>query len=115
MRKRNLAVIYSFVDYVTEREYDPSEVAFLTLTVRHPSRHTYRAASQCVDDLRRGWSLLSREFRRHSLEYLCVMEPGSVNGFAHYHLTLSTISRQKWFSRVTGITRCSSGNSYPSA
>ena len=88
MRKRNLAVIYSFVDYVTEREYDPSEVAFLTLTVRHPSRHTYRAASQCVDDLRRGWSLLSREFRRHSLEYLCVMEPGSVNGFAHYHLAV---------------------------
>jgi len=86
MRKRNLAVIYSFVDYVTERGYDPSEVAFLTLTVRHPSRHTYPAAAACVDDLRRGWSLLSREFRRRSLEYLCVMEPGSLNGFAHYHL-----------------------------
>jgi hypothetical protein len=88
MRKRNLAVIYSFVDYVTERGYDASEVAFLTLTVRHPSRHTYRAASQCVDDLRRGWSLLSREFRRYDLEYLCVMEPGSENGFAHYHLAV---------------------------
>lgn len=88
MRKRNLAVIYSFVDYVTERGYDPSEVAFLTLTVRHPSRHTYPAAARCVDDLRRGWSLLSREFRRHSLEYLCVMEPGSSNGFAHYHLAV---------------------------
>ena len=88
VRERNLAVIYSFVDYVTERGYDPSEVAFLTLTVRHPSRHTYPAAARCVDDLRRGWSLLSREFRRHSLEYLCVMEPGSENGFAHYHLAV---------------------------
>ena len=86
MRKRNLAVIYSFVDYVTERGYDSSEVAFLTLTVRHPSRHTYPAAAACVDDLRRGWSLLSRDFRYQGLEYLCVMEPGSLNGFAHYHL-----------------------------
>lgn len=86
MRKRNLAVIYSWVDYVTECGYDPSEVAFLTLTVRHPSRHTYPAAARCVDDLRRGWSLLSREFRRRDLEYLRVIEPGGKNGFAHYHL-----------------------------
>jgi hypothetical protein len=86
IRQRNLATIYSWVDYVTERGYDASEVAFLTLTVRHPRKHTYRAASQCVDDLRRGWSLLSREFRRHDLEYLRVIEPGGKNGFAHYHL-----------------------------
>ena len=86
MRKRNLAVIYSFVDYVTERGYDASEVAFLTLTVRHPSRHTYRAASQCVDDLRRGWSLISHDFRQRDLEYLRVIEPGGKNGFAHYHI-----------------------------
>ncbi|NMC89607.1 MAG: hypothetical protein GYA64_08320, partial [Methanomicrobiales archaeon] len=47
MRKRNLATIYSWVDYVTEeRGYDASEVAFLSLTVRHPRKHTYRAASQ---------------------------------------------------------------------
>jgi hypothetical protein len=101
MRKRNLAVIYSFVDYVTEREYDPSEVAFLTLTVRHPSRHTYPAAARCVDDLRRGWSLLSREFRRHSLEYLCVMEPGSSNGFAHYHLPVLGASEAVCESLIT--------------
>jgi hypothetical protein len=87
MRERNLATIYSWVDYVTEeRGYDASEVAFLSLTVRHPRKHTYRAASQCVDDLRRGWSLISRDFRRHDLEYLRVIEPGGKNGFAHYHL-----------------------------
>jgi hypothetical protein len=87
VRQRDLATIYSWVDYVTEeRGYDASEVGFLTLTVRHPRKHTYRAASQCVDDLRRGWSLLSREFRRHSLEYLRVIEPGGKNGFAHYHI-----------------------------
>jgi len=86
VRERNLAVIYSWVGYVTECGYDPSEVAFLTLTVRHPSRHTYPAAARCVDDLRRGWSLLSREFRRRDLEYLRVIEPGGKNGFAHYHL-----------------------------
>ena len=89
MRKRNLATIYSWVDYVTEeRGYDASEVAFLSLTVRHPRKHTYRAASQCVDDLRRGWSLLSRDFRRLDLEYLRVIEPGSKNGFAHYHIVV---------------------------
>ena len=89
MRKRNLATIYSWVDYVTEElGYDASEVAFLTLTVRHPRKHTYRAASQCVDDLRRAWSLISRDFRRLDLEYLRVIEPGSLNGFAHYHLVV---------------------------
>ena len=87
VRQRDLATIYSWVDYVTEeRGYDASEVGFLTLTVRHPRKHTYRAASQCVDDLRRAWSLISREFRRCDLEYLRVIEPGSKNGFAHYHL-----------------------------
>ncbi len=87
MRKRNLAVIYSWVDYVTEeRGYDPSEVAFLTLTVRHPRKHTYPAAAACVDDLRRAWSLVSRDFRELQLEYLRVIEPGAANGFAHYHL-----------------------------
>jgi len=87
VRQRDLATIYSWVDYVTEeRGYDASEVAFLTLTVRHPRKHTYRAASQCVDDLRRAWSLISRDFRELHLEYLRVIEPGGANGFAHYHL-----------------------------
>lgn len=86
VRRRNLAVIYSWVDYAEDRGYDPSEVAFLTLTVRHPSRHTYPAAARCVDDLRRGWSLVSRDFRRCDLEYLRVIEPGELNGYAHYHL-----------------------------
>ena len=87
IRQRDLATIYSWVDYVTEeRGYDPSEVAFLSLTVRHPRKHTYRAASQCVDDLRRAWSLISHDFRQRDLEYLRVIEPGSKNGFAHYHL-----------------------------
>jgi hypothetical protein len=87
IRQRDLAVIYSWVDYATEeRGYDASEVAFLSLTVRHPRKHTYRAASQCVDDLRRAWSLVSHDFRQRDLEYLRVIEPGGVNGFAHYHL-----------------------------
>ena len=87
IRQRDLATIYSWVDYVTEeRGYDPSEVAFLSLTVRHPRKHTYRAASQCVDDLRRAWSLISHDFRQRDLEYLRVIEPGGENGFAHYHL-----------------------------
>jgi len=65
VRQRDLATIYSWVDYVTEeRGYDASEVGFLTLTVRHPRKHTYRAASQCVDDLRRAWSLISHDFRQ---------------------------------------------------
>lgn len=87
VRQRDLAVIYSWVDYVTEeRGYDASEVAFLTLTVRHPRKHTYPAAARCVDDLRRAWSLVSHDFRQRDLEYLRVIEPGGLNGFAHYHL-----------------------------
>jgi hypothetical protein len=87
IRQRDLAVIYSWVDYATdERGYDPSEVAFLSLTVRHPRKHTYPAAARCVDDLRRSWSLISHDFRQRDLEYLRVIEPGGENGFAHYHL-----------------------------
>ena len=47
MRKRNLAVIYSFVDYVTEREYDPSEVAFLTHGAAPEQAHLPRCGCLC--------------------------------------------------------------------
>lgn len=92
IRQRDLAVIYSWVEYIEEAGYDSAEVAFMTLTVRHPSRHTYPAASACIDDLRRGWSLISRDIRRSGLEYLRVIEPGERNGFAHYHLILAGAS-----------------------
>jgi len=48
IRRRNLAVIYSFCDICAELGYDASEVAFLTLTVRHPRKLTYGAASAAL-------------------------------------------------------------------
>lgn len=88
IRQRNLAVVYSFVDIASELGYDASEVAFLTLTVRHPARLTYRAGRDALEALRGSWRRLTRELRRDSVEYLAVIEPGEQNGFPHYHVVL---------------------------
>jgi hypothetical protein len=88
IRRRNLAVIYSFCDICAELGYDASEVAFLTLTVRHPRKLTYGAASAALGELRRGWRHLTREIRRAGVEYLAVIEPGETGGFPHYHIVL---------------------------
>jgi hypothetical protein len=88
MRKRNLAVIYSFCDIAADLGYDASEVAFLTLTVRHPTRLTYRAGRETLEALRGSWRRLTRELRRDNIEYLAVIEPGEQKGFPHYHVVL---------------------------
>ena len=88
IRRRNLAVIYSFCDICAELGYDASEVAFLTLTVRHPRKLTYGAASAALKELRRGWKRVTREIRRAGVEYLAVIEPGETGGFPHYHVVL---------------------------
>lgn len=88
IRRRNLAVIYSFCEICSELGYDASTVSFLTLTVRHPRKLTYGAASAALQELRRGWRHLTREIRRAGVEYLAVIEPGETGGFPHYHVVL---------------------------
>ena len=88
IRQRNLAVIYSFCDICGELGYDASTVSFLTLTVRHPRKLTYGAASAALKELRRGWQRVTREIRRAGVEYLAVIEPGETGGFPHYHVVL---------------------------
>ena len=88
IRRRNLAVIYSFCEICSELGYDASTVSFLTLTVRHPTNLTYGAASAALGELRRGWARVTREIRRAGVEYLAVIEPGEVGGYPHYHVVL---------------------------
>jgi hypothetical protein len=95
MRSRTLAMIYGFVDYVRDAGFDASEVAFLTLTVPHPRRHTYPGVSACLSDLRSGWSGVSRYFRRYGLEYLRFTEQGAKNGYPHYHLPIVGASEEQ--------------------
>lgn len=88
IRRRNIAVIYSFCEICSELGYDASTVSFLTLTVRHPTKLTYGAASAALQELRRGWARVTREIRRAGVEYLAVIEPGEVGGYPHYHVVL---------------------------
>lgn len=91
-RRENLAVIYSFVEYLEAAGYDSSTIAFITLTVRHPTRLTYPAAAAALAELRRGWGRVTREIRRADAEYLAALEPGELNGYPHYHIILAGAS-----------------------
>jgi len=109
-RRENLAVIYSFVEYIEDAGYDSSTIAFITLTVRHPRKLSYPAAAAALAELRRGWSCVTREIRRADAEYLAALEPGELNGYPHYHLILAGASESlcrslvaKWCNQVDAL------------
>lgn len=83
-KKRNMAVCYSFAEYVESKGYETGAVWFLTLTVRHGKVGTWTSCSRTFDRLREGWEKLSHNMRAYGMEYLFVCEPHE-SGHPHLH------------------------------
>lgn len=107
-RRVNLALIYSFAESLSSRSQSLPEspsggrpagtagwwgdavVYFVTLTVRHPARHTYVGQRRAIEDLRAAWRLLSAWLRRRGdCRYLRYIEAGAENGYAHIHMVVA--------------------------
>lgn len=85
-RRQNLALIYSFSEILPEN----SRIWFLTLTVRHPKKHTYIGQKRAIEDIRDAWALFRVWMRKMipNCRYLRYIEAGSENGYAHIHMIL---------------------------
>lgn len=87
-RRYSLSLVYSFAESLPQSW----DIWFLTLTVRHPTRHTYVGQCRAIDDLRASWALFRQNIR--DFRYLRVYEAGESNGYAHIHMILASSPSQ---------------------